>query len=138
MTMTMPSPNNTEILRARAKALHLNGLLEHWPEVEGAEWIAPLLQWEEDERAHRSRQRTFEGIGSDHDAGRACSCHESIFIRGHARGQQGAAIAVAGSRLCGVCCLVQGAGDYITPAWCCRADTLYVAMCQNPRWRNSW
>ncbi|TDY48192.1 IstB transposition helper protein [Paraburkholderia rhizosphaerae] len=66
MTMTMPSPNNTEIQRARAKALHLNGLLEHWPEVEGAEWVAPLLQWEEDERAHRSLQRRIRDAKLGH------------------------------------------------------------------------
>ena len=59
--MTTPSPNNIEILRARAQALRLNGLLEHWPEVGDTEWIAPLLQWEEDERAHRSLQRRIRG-----------------------------------------------------------------------------
>jgi DNA replication protein DnaC len=53
--MTNRTPN--ESLRLRAKALHLNGLLAHWPEVDGADWIAPLLQWEEEERAHRSLQR---------------------------------------------------------------------------------
>ncbi|WP_175964484.1 IS21-like element helper ATPase IstB [Burkholderia pyrrocinia] len=48
---------NTEVLRLRAKALRLNGLVEHWGEIDGAAWLAPLLQWEEDERAHRSLQR---------------------------------------------------------------------------------
>ncbi|NRO99743.1 AAA family ATPase, partial [Paraburkholderia sp. NMBU_R16] len=38
------------MLLARAKTLRLNGLVEHWAEVDGADWIAPLLQWEEDER----------------------------------------------------------------------------------------
>ncbi|WP_454741352.1 IS21-like element helper ATPase IstB [Cupriavidus necator] len=47
----------TETLRSRAQALRLNGLVEHWSEVDGAEWVAPLIQWEEDERAHRSLQR---------------------------------------------------------------------------------
>jgi DNA replication protein DnaC len=64
--MTKPSPNNTETLRARAKALHLNGLLEHWSEVESAEWVAPLLQWEEDERAHRSLQRRIRDAKLGH------------------------------------------------------------------------
>ncbi|MCY0853008.1 IS21-like element helper ATPase IstB [Cupriavidus sp. D39] len=49
--------NANEILRARAQALRLNGLLEHWAEVDGADWVAPLIQWEEDERGHRSLQR---------------------------------------------------------------------------------
>ncbi|MDW3680548.1 IS21-like element helper ATPase IstB [Cupriavidus sp. CV2] len=47
----------TEALRSRAQALRLNGLVEHWSDVDGAEWVAPLIQWEEDERAHRSLQR---------------------------------------------------------------------------------
>ncbi|MFP3655724.1 MULTISPECIES: IS21-like element helper ATPase IstB [Burkholderia] len=51
------TPNNNEMLRLRAKALRLNGLVEHWPEVDGSAWLAPLLQWEEDERTHRSLQR---------------------------------------------------------------------------------
>ncbi|MGH8787292.1 MAG: IS21-like element helper ATPase IstB [Cupriavidus necator] len=49
--------NASEILRARAQALRLNGLVEHWAEVGAAEWVAPLIQWEEDERCHRSLQR---------------------------------------------------------------------------------
>lgn len=48
------TPNNNETLRSRARALRLNGLVEHWSEVDGSTWLAPLLQWEEDERAHRS------------------------------------------------------------------------------------
>jgi len=50
-------PNNNEMLRLRAKALRLNGLVEHWSEVDGSAWLAPLLQWEEDERTQRSLQR---------------------------------------------------------------------------------
>jgi DNA replication protein DnaC len=48
---------NTETLRVRAQALHLHGLIEHWSEVSEAQWVAPLIQWEEDERSHRSLQR---------------------------------------------------------------------------------
>jgi DNA replication protein DnaC len=55
--MMTPNPNNNETLCSRAQALRLNGLVEHWPEVLDADWVAPLLQWEEDERAHRSLQR---------------------------------------------------------------------------------
>jgi len=65
----MNSLHHTE-LRNRAKALRLNGLIEHWDEVCNCEWLAPLLKWEEDERAHRSLQRrlrdarigTFKGL----------------------------------------------------------------------------
>ncbi|KAI3603370.1 Mobile element protein [Cupriavidus necator H850] len=53
----MMTLNANDILRARAQALRLNGLLEHWGEVDGADWVAPLIQWEEDERGHRSLQR---------------------------------------------------------------------------------
>ncbi|REE07429.1 hypothetical protein B0G71_7933 [Paraburkholderia sp. BL27I4N3] len=56
---------NSEILRLRAKALRLNGLVEHWGEIDGATWLAPLLQWEEDERAHRSLQRRIRAAKLD-------------------------------------------------------------------------
>lgn len=46
-----------DVLQRRAQALRLNGLLEHWDEVVAAEWVAPLIQWEEDERGRRSLQR---------------------------------------------------------------------------------
>jgi DNA replication protein DnaC len=46
-----------ENLRERAAALRLNGLLAHWPEVATAAWLAPLLQWEEEERSRRSLER---------------------------------------------------------------------------------
>lgn len=55
------NPNPTEILRSRAQALRLNGLVEHWPEVSDAEWVAPLLQWEEEARTDRSLQRRIRG-----------------------------------------------------------------------------
>ncbi|WP_235026075.1 hypothetical protein [Caballeronia arationis] len=48
---------NNEVLRLRAKAHRLNGLVEHWGEIDGATWLAPVLQWKEDERGHRSLQR---------------------------------------------------------------------------------
>jgi DNA replication protein DnaC len=48
---------NLEPLRERATALRLHGLLAHWPEVATAEWLAPLLQWEEAERSRRSLER---------------------------------------------------------------------------------
>jgi len=44
-------------LLARARALKLYGLLAHWSEVAGAEWLAPLIAWEEHERARRSLER---------------------------------------------------------------------------------
>ncbi len=55
--------SNLESLRARAEALHLHGLLAHWPEAGPADWVQPLLQWEEDERARRSLERR---IGAAH------------------------------------------------------------------------
>src|SRR5438270_13110767 len=51
---TMSDPNT---LRARAGALHLHGLLAHWPEVATSDWVAALLDWEEHERARRSLER---------------------------------------------------------------------------------
>ena len=47
-------------LRARAGALHLHGLLAHWPEVATADWLAALLDWEEQERRRRSLERRLQ------------------------------------------------------------------------------
>jgi len=49
--------NSLEALRARAKALNLHGLLAHWAEVADAEWVRPLIEWEEAERSRRSLER---------------------------------------------------------------------------------
>ena len=35
-----------DTMRARAEALHLHGLVSHWPEVATEAWVAPLLDWE--------------------------------------------------------------------------------------------
>lgn len=53
----MTSQDQLEALRLRAHALRLNGLLEHWAEVGAADWVAPLIDWEEQERSRRSLQR---------------------------------------------------------------------------------
>jgi DNA replication protein DnaC len=55
-----------ESLHGRAQGLRLYGLLAHWPEVADADWVAPLVQWEEDERARRSLERRLKDarIGS--------------------------------------------------------------------------
>lgn len=44
-------------LQSRAKALHLFGLVAHWPEAVAAGWVPSLLDWEEEERARRSLER---------------------------------------------------------------------------------
>jgi DNA replication protein DnaC len=46
-----------ETLRNRANDLRLYGLLAHWAQVAEADWVAPLVQWEEDERQRRSLER---------------------------------------------------------------------------------
>jgi DNA replication protein DnaC len=46
-----------DALQVRAKALHLNGLLAHWQDVDEAAWVPMLLDWEEQERARRSLER---------------------------------------------------------------------------------
>jgi DNA replication protein DnaC len=53
----MPEP---DILRERARALHLHGLLEHWSEVANEPWLAALIDWEEQERARRSLERRLQ------------------------------------------------------------------------------
>ena len=47
----------TDLLRQRAKALRLYGLLAHWTEIADAPWLPTLLQWEEDEHIRRSLER---------------------------------------------------------------------------------
>lgn len=49
--------NTPENLQGRANALRLYGLLAHWSDVAAEQWVAPLLQCEEDERARRSLDR---------------------------------------------------------------------------------
>jgi DNA replication protein DnaC len=49
--------NDLDILQARAKALHLNGLLIHWQDAVKGGWVPALLDWEEQERARRSLER---------------------------------------------------------------------------------
>jgi DNA replication protein DnaC len=49
--------NDLDPLQARAKALHLNGLLIHWQDAIKGGWVPALLDWEEQERARRSLER---------------------------------------------------------------------------------
>ena len=49
-----------DTMRARAEALHLHGLVSHWPEVATEAWVAPLLEWEETQRACRSLERRLK------------------------------------------------------------------------------
>ncbi len=51
----------SDLLRQRAQALRLHGVLAHWPDVANAPWLAPLLQWEEDELIRRSLERRLKG-----------------------------------------------------------------------------
>jgi DNA replication protein DnaC len=51
--------NDLDILRMRAKALQLHGLLAHWQEAITEGWVPSLIDWEEQERARRSLERRF-------------------------------------------------------------------------------
>ena len=44
----------------RAKALHLHGLVAHWPEIVGQPWLEALVLWEEQERQRRSLERRLQ------------------------------------------------------------------------------
>src|SRR6516164_5388877 len=46
-----------DILRTRAKALQLHGLLAHWTDAVADGWVPSLLDWEEQERARRGLER---------------------------------------------------------------------------------
>jgi len=51
---------NDEQLRKRAAALHLNGVVAHWPEVATSDCVPQLVGWEEEERTRRSLERRLK------------------------------------------------------------------------------
>jgi DNA replication protein DnaC len=51
----------TDLLRQRAKALRLYGLLAHWNEIAETSWRPTLVQWEEEEHIRRSLERRLKG-----------------------------------------------------------------------------
>ena len=57
--------NDPATLRARAGALHLHGLLAHWPEAATSDWVASLLDWEEQECSRRSPRLRRGRLWSD-------------------------------------------------------------------------
>src|ERR1700759_4732146 len=57
---------NPDVLQTRAKALHLHGLLAHWPQAIAAGWAATLIEREESERARRSLERRLQGAHIGH------------------------------------------------------------------------
>ena len=54
MTSLNLNPNS---LRDRASALRLHGVLAHWSELASTDWLAGLIQWEEEARDQRSLDR---------------------------------------------------------------------------------
>jgi DNA replication protein DnaC len=50
----------TDLLRQRAKALRLYGLLAHWTEIAETSWLSTLVQWEEEEHIRRSLERRLK------------------------------------------------------------------------------
>ena len=54
------SPKN-EGLRKRAADLRLHGVLAHWSELNDADWLSKLIDWEEQVRAQRSLERRLSG-----------------------------------------------------------------------------
>jgi DNA replication protein DnaC len=52
--------SDPDTLRTRARALQLHGLLTHWSDVATQPWLAPLIDWEERERARRSLERRLQ------------------------------------------------------------------------------
>ena len=68
--MPLPTPHlsktENDTLRARAEALRLHGLLTHWSEVATQPWLAPMLDWEEQQRARRSLERRLSAAHIGH------------------------------------------------------------------------
>jgi DNA replication protein DnaC len=51
----------SDLLRQRAQALRLYGLLAHWNDIIDAPWLPALLRWEEEEHLRRSLERRLKG-----------------------------------------------------------------------------
>lgn len=47
----------SEALVQRARSLALWGLISRWDEIKDLDWVPQLIQWEEEEKAHRSLER---------------------------------------------------------------------------------
>lgn len=56
----MMMKTSTEALRDRAERLRLYGLISHWEDTAAAQWVSPLIEWEETERARRSLERRLQ------------------------------------------------------------------------------
>lgn len=57
---------NTETLLKRARELKLHGLVNHWSECAQADWVAPLIEWEEQARTRRSLERRLSAARIGH------------------------------------------------------------------------
>jgi len=58
---TKTTPNQTDKdLRERAHRLGLHGLIANWDDVVSADWLSPLLAYEEAERTRRSLERRIK------------------------------------------------------------------------------
>jgi hypothetical protein len=68
--------SDANLLRNRAKALQLHGLLAHWSETAGDPWPAMLIDWEEQERTRRSPRLRTKGLLTSR-----CSLISSILPR---------------------------------------------------------
>ncbi len=47
-------------LRDRVETLKLHGVLAHWEEISNEPWLAPLVEWEEQERIRRGLERRLK------------------------------------------------------------------------------
>ena len=57
---TTTNPDTDKDLRERAHRLGLHGLLANWEDVMSADWLGPLLAYEEAERTRRSLERRIK------------------------------------------------------------------------------
>lgn len=60
-TTKTPTPQELQLLEARARKLGLIGLLAHWQEVAEAPWLPTVIRYEEEERSRKSLQRRITG-----------------------------------------------------------------------------
>jgi len=79
---------NLDIVRTRASALKLHGLLAHWDEINDLSWVEQLIDWEEQYRCARSLESRLRAarIGrfkplADFDWGWPKQCEHEVIER---------------------------------------------------------
>jgi hypothetical protein len=61
----MKNDTKNEMLKTRAKALKLYGILEHWDEISILEWVKQVIEWEEVQGSRFYIKTEITGLGTE-------------------------------------------------------------------------